>query len=169
MAVIENGGSNNHVEPNDVDQSKSLISKSRSSDQHQSSDQQKTAVNGNGNLVYGNNGVSNNHHQHQMAVNGVDHHNQEEEEEDGFKKEMRDLAEMLSNLNPMAAEFVPPSLSNNYTRPLLVPPSPTPHFGYTAINNFLLQTNGTTFTNSNGTTRLVIGFFLLFISLSGAD
>nr|KAJ0205604.1 hypothetical protein LSAT_V11C500252990 [Lactuca sativa] len=153
MAVVENGGSNSHVEPNDVDQSKSLISKSRSSDQHQSSDQQKTTPpNGNGSLAY-NNGVSNNHHQHQMTTNGVDHHNQEdeeEEEEEGFKKEMRDLAEMLSKLNPMAAEFVPPSLSNNHPRPLLVPPSPTSHFGYAAINNFLLQTNTTpAFTNAN--------------------
>lgn len=82
MAVVENGGSNSHVEPNDVDQSKSLISKSRSSDQHQSSDQQKTTPpNGNGSLAY-NNGVSNNHHQHQMTTNGVDHHNQEDEEEE---------------------------------------------------------------------------------------
>ncbi|CAI9285117.1 unnamed protein product [Lactuca saligna] len=161
MAVVENGGSNSRVEPNDVDQSKPLISKSRSSDQQQSSDQQKTTPpNGNGSLAY-NNGVSNNHHQHQMTTNGVDHHNQEdddddddeeeeEEEEEGFKKEMRDLAEMLSKLNPMAAEFVPPSLSNNHPRPLLVPPSPTSHFGYAAINNFLLQTNTTpAFTNAN--------------------
>ncbi|XP_024964237.1 polyadenylate-binding protein-interacting protein 12-like isoform X2 [Cynara cardunculus var. scolymus] len=143
MAVVENGGSNNHVEPNDVDQSKSSISKSRSSDQHQSSDQQKkmTTPNGNGGLLYGNS-VSNNH-QHQMAMNGVD------QEEEGFKKEMRDLAEMLSKLNPMAAEFVPPSLSNNQTRSFLVPPSPAAHFGYAAINNFLLQTNNTAFTNAN--------------------
>lgn len=155
MAVVENGGSDNRVESADVDQSKSLISKSRPSDQNQSSDQPKTTSNGNGSVVYGN-GASNNHHQHQMPVNGVDHRDHEEEE--GFKKEMRDLAEMLSNLNPMAAEFVPPSLSNNHTRPLLVPPSPTAHYGYAAINNFLLQTNNTAFTNSNsnsiGTTRM---------------
>ncbi|KAI3707723.1 hypothetical protein L6452_26352 [Arctium lappa] len=114
MAVVENGGS---VEPNDVDQSKSSIS---------NSDQQKK--NGNGGLLYGNG------NQHQMAMN--------QEEEEGFKKEMRDLAEMLSKLNPMAAEFVP---SNNQTRSsFLIPPSPAAHFGYAAINNFLLQTNNTT-------------------------
>lgn len=31
---------------------------------------------------------------------------------DGFRKEIRDLEELLSKLNPMAEEFVPPSLSN---------------------------------------------------------
>ncbi|KAI3814294.1 hypothetical protein L1987_19045 [Smallanthus sonchifolius] len=125
MAVVENGGSNNLA---DVDQS----------DQHQSSDQQQVTSNGNGSMLY----VSNNHHQHQhqMAMNG---------EEEGFKKEMRDLAEMLSKLNPMAAEFVPPShSSNNYIRPLVVPPSPTAHFGYAAVNNFLLQTNNALFANA---------------------
>lgn len=32
---------------------------------------------------------------------------------DGFKKEMRDLEELLSKLNPMAEEFVPPSLNSS--------------------------------------------------------
>ncbi|KAI3775925.1 hypothetical protein L1987_45685 [Smallanthus sonchifolius] len=60
-----------------------------------------------------------NHH-HRTKMNGVDH------EAEGFQKDMMDLAEMLSKLNPMAAEFVPPSLSNNYFNsppPLLPPPS----------------------------------------------
>lgn len=34
------------------------------------------------------------------------------EGEDGFKQEMRDLEELLSKLNPMAEEFVPPSQAN---------------------------------------------------------
>ncbi|KAJ0867653.1 putative ataxin-2 [Helianthus annuus] len=63
MGVVENG---NHA--GSVDQQ-----------QHQSSDQQKNMLYGNGN-----------------------------HEEEGFRKEMRDLADMLSKLNPMAAEFVPP-------------------------------------------------------------
>ena len=59
MAVVENGESNNRVESNDTDQSKSSISKSRSNDHNQSSDQQKNVIaNGNGSLLYGN-GVSN--------------------------------------------------------------------------------------------------------------
>ncbi|KAI3695699.1 hypothetical protein L1987_78698 [Smallanthus sonchifolius] len=126
MAVVENGGSNNQA---DVDQS----------DQHQSSDQQQVTSNGNGSMLY----VSNNHHQ--MEMNG---------EEEDFRKEIRDLAEMLSKLNPMAAEFVPPSLSNNnYIRPLVVPPSPTAHFGYAAVNNFLLQTNNALFANATSNAR----------------
>ncbi|KAL6004160.1 Poly(A) RNA polymerase cid11 [Asimina triloba] len=32
---------------------------------------------------------------------------------EGFQQDMRDLEELLSKLNPMAAEFIPPSLSNN--------------------------------------------------------
>lgn len=47
------------------------------------------------------------------------HHNQQrsaigsEADDEGFKREMRELEEMFSKLNPMAQEFVPPSLSNN--------------------------------------------------------
>ncbi|XP_020092252.1 polyadenylate-binding protein-interacting protein 11 [Ananas comosus] len=33
---------------------------------------------------------------------------------DGFKREMRDLEELLSKLNPMAEEFVPPSLVSSH-------------------------------------------------------
>ncbi|XP_071701132.1 polyadenylate-binding protein-interacting protein 12-like isoform X2 [Rutidosis leptorrhynchoides] len=141
MAIVENNGSNNHVENDVVDQSKST------------SDQQKKMTtngngngngnsnsNGNGNLLYSGNGVSNNHNIH-------DHDH--DQEDDGYKKDMRDLAEMLSKLNPMAAEFVPPSHLNNYARPLLVPPSPAAYFGYAAINNFLMQTNNNAFTDAN--------------------
>ncbi|KAL2527530.1 Polyadenylate-binding protein-interacting protein 11 [Abeliophyllum distichum] len=66
---------------------------------------------------------------------------------EGFKREMRDLEEMLSKLNPMAKEFVPPShnVKSNDGRhgTIVVPP---PHaagavggiFGYNA-NGFLMQ------------------------------
>ncbi|XP_076934420.1 polyadenylate-binding protein-interacting protein 11-like isoform X2 [Bidens hawaiensis] len=76
-----------------------------------------------------------------MVMNGGDHHDHK-----GFNKEMRDLAEMLSKLNPMAAEFVPPSLSGNHVRPVMVP---TAHFGFAAVNNFLLQTNNPLFANAS--------------------
>ncbi|KAE9587269.1 hypothetical protein Lal_00004515 [Lupinus albus] len=54
---------------------------------------------------------------------------------ESFKRDMRDLEELLSKLNPMAEEFVPPSLINN--------------FGYLAAhdavfgypNNFVLPNN----------------------------
>lgn len=37
-----------------------------------------------------------------------------ENKSDGFKNDMRDLVEMLSKLNPMAKEFVPPSLAKQH-------------------------------------------------------
>ncbi|GER46745.1 polyadenylate-binding protein [Striga asiatica] len=66
--------------------------------------------------------------------------------EEGFKREMRDLEEMLSKLNPMAKEFVPPSLSfldGRQPRFLVAPPhvvaaAAAGHFGFTATG-FLLQ------------------------------
>ncbi|KVH91475.1 polyadenylate-binding protein-interacting protein 12-like isoform X1 [Cynara cardunculus var. scolymus] len=144
MAVVENGGS---IESNDVDQSESSVLISRSNDNHQSFHQEKNIMtNVNGTSINGN-GVAS-HQQHQMVVNGVDRHDHEEED---FKKEMRDLEEMLSKLNPMAEEFVPPSLSNNsYNRTLVQSPSVAGHFGYAAANDFLLQTNHTAFFNVNG-------------------
>ncbi|KAL4557222.1 hypothetical protein LXL04_035395 [Taraxacum kok-saghyz] len=63
---------------------------------------------------------------------------------DGFKKEMRDLEEMLSKLNPMAEEFVP------HQRPQLISSSPA-QFGYAAVNNFLLHTSNAAFANGTPT------------------
>ena len=63
--------------------------------------------------------------------------------EDGgesFNRDMRDLAELLSKLNPMAEEFVPPSLAKNHG---YLPGGGG--LGYT--NNFLLPAN---FGNANG-------------------
>lgn len=60
---------------------------------------------------------------------------------DSFKREMRDLEELLSKLNPMAEEFVPPSLTN--THGFLA--GPNTGFGFT--NNFMLPNN---FGSANG-------------------
>ncbi|KAL0382480.1 UNVERIFIED_CONTAM: Polyadenylate-binding protein-interacting protein 11 [Sesamum calycinum] len=52
--------------------------------------------------------------QHSINGNGVPQEKKMNEDDDGgegFKREMRDLEEMLSKLNPMAEEFVPPSLA----------------------------------------------------------
>nr|GMD20501.1 polyadenylate-binding protein-interacting protein 12-like [Ipomoea batatas] len=60
---------------------------------------------------------------------------------EGFKreKEMRDLEDMLSKLNPMAEEFVPPSLTTaGNHRPVFLPPGGG-HFGYDASNFVALQ------------------------------
>lgn len=68
---------------------------------------------------------------------------------EGFKREMRDLEDMLSKLNPMAEEFVPPSLAANNPLRLLTPAGP---FGYPA-NNFVIQTNSG-IPNGNSTRRV---------------
>ncbi|CAL5405469.1 unnamed protein product [Camellia sinensis] len=154
MAVVENAGSSNRTD-SDVDQSKSNqtgtqnISSNpilRSNDQnfhmivHQ---QQKTTpaiamntsqVNGTGNhkaemslVQHGING--NGVQSHPMVANGVELRRNGDDGGEGFNREMRDLEEMLSKLNPMAEEFVPPSLATHI-----------PQLGYTA--NFVMQTNG---------------------------
>lgn len=82
-----------------------------------------------------------------QRMNGVDLRRNGEIDEDGdggeegFKreKEMRDLEDMLSKLNPMAEEFVPPSLSSAGNHiPVLLPPGGG-HFGYDASNFVALQ------------------------------
>ena len=68
--------------------------------------------------------------------------------EDG--RDIRDLEELLSKLNPMAEEFVPPSLANGHVW------SAGAAFGY--ANNFVLQPN---FGNGNGNAGRRV-WFLLF-------
>ncbi|KAL5145737.1 Polyadenylate-binding protein-interacting protein 12 [Glycine soja] len=107
-----------------------------------------------------NNGVFN-HQQHQetvpgtmpMHANGVNNDGygmngvmSGENEGESFKRDMRDLEELLSKLNPMAEEFVPPSLSN--THGYLAGPGAGAGFGYP--NNFILLNN---FGNANGQTN----------------
>lgn len=75
-----------------------------------------------------------------QRVNGVVLRNGEDGAE-SFKRDIRDLEELLSKLNPMAEEFVPPSLakSNGYFD------GAAGGFGF--ANNFLMQSN---FGNANG-------------------
>ncbi|KAK4431267.1 Polyadenylate-binding protein-interacting protein 11 [Sesamum alatum] len=99
--------------------------------------------------------VSNGLHQlqqHPINGNGVPLEKKMDEDDDGgegFKREMRDLEEMLSKLNPMAEEFVPPSLSalagGGPHRLLVASPhaaavaaASAGHFGYNA-NGFVMQ------------------------------
>ncbi|RZC57267.1 hypothetical protein C5167_004568 [Papaver somniferum] len=61
----------------------------------------------NNNMTNGNSGYGLQQQQQQQ------NNHQQKISEEGFKRDMRDLEELLSKLNPMAEEFVPPSLSNN--------------------------------------------------------
>nr|XP_011470178.1 PREDICTED: polyadenylate-binding protein-interacting protein 12-like isoform X2 [Fragaria vesca subsp. vesca] len=78
--------------------------------------------------------------EHQMVKSGGYGTDQSSNGHENFKKDMRDLEELLSKLNPMAQEFIPLSLANN-NQGFALPGG----FGYT--NNLLLQTNSG---NGNG-------------------
>ncbi|GAY66154.1 hypothetical protein CUMW_246530 [Citrus unshiu] len=86
-----------------------------------------------------------------VNVNASDSHMERKMGESFKDCEMRDLVDMLSKLNPMAAEFVPPSLANGQIfnfNPAFFGPN---GFGYT--NNFIMHTDGTANTNGHTTTR----------------
>ncbi|PHU14315.1 Polyadenylate-binding protein-interacting protein 11 [Capsicum chinense] len=117
------------------------------------------------------NGIQQQQQQHSVNGNGVDHSIEHQKMngvdlrnggvvdgdggDEGFKKEMRDLEEMLSKLNPQAEEFVPPSLANNN---MLVPfPPGTMHFGFDA-NNFLMQIDQGGVANGNLNKRKKNGY-----------
>lgn len=128
--------------------------------------QQQHTLAGNG--MPDRNHSNNNSHQN---INGLDMMRNGSVEDDGvgdggegFKREMRDLEEMLSKLNPMAEEFVPPSLAANGHHRLLQPAAGA--FGYTA-NNFVMHTN-TGIPNGNPTRRVILlshqhHFFFIFL------
>ncbi|KAK4489794.1 hypothetical protein RD792_000435 [Penstemon davidsonii] len=136
MAVVENAGvstmtsSNREVTQNDVASNNQKSTKPTDQNYHLMQQQQQQQKISNG-------------HNHQKKMNGGD------DDGEGFKREMRDLEEMLSKLNPMAEEFVPPSLvgggGHHHHRMLLAPPHPAAvaaaaaaHFGYSA-NGFVMQ------------------------------
>ncbi|GLU12092.1 hypothetical protein SLE2022_287990 [Rubroshorea leprosula] len=93
------------------------------------------------NTSNGNTQVSNGCDRNQHGVlksggfNGVG--NLESGDDQQFKNDMRDLVDILSKLNPMAEEFVPPSISNHHFL--------GNGFGYT--NNFVVHANSG---NGNG-------------------
>ncbi|KAK9059135.1 hypothetical protein SSX86_021754 [Deinandra increscens subsp. villosa] len=112
MAVVDNGVPNSNSNTN-------TINRVESNDVVDQSVQSDSSV-----MVSRSNNVHQNHH---------------EEEDSSFKKEIRDLEEMLSKLNPMAEEFVPPSLSNNgYNNGVLLQslsPPAAARFGYASFGN----------------------------------
>lgn len=73
-------------------------------------------------------------HIQQSNNNGVELQRSRENGDEGFKRDIRDLEELLSKLNPMAEEFVPPSLLNGIN-------VGSYGFGYAFTDNFAMQTN----------------------------
>ncbi|CAA3023425.1 polyadenylate-binding -interacting 11-like [Olea europaea subsp. europaea] len=129
-----------------VDQNLHLMVQKISSPQ---SNDQPYSINGNGVSKANITGSNNQSHQ---KMNG------EDDGGEGFKREMRDLEEMLSKLNPMAQEFVPPSLGSAYHRLVLPPPQAAGHYGYNA-NMFLLQQHvNSGVPNGNSTRRKNNGY-----------
>ena len=146
MAVAENvginGGAANRTDshaPNDTDPSKSNHMDTHHSNPILRSNDQNFHQQQNGTV---NHKTQTSFAQQGIKGSGVQNHRSVENGDDGsegFKREMRDLEEFLSKLNPMAEEFVPPSLGHH------IPVMPVPsggHFGYTnSFDSFLMQTN----------------------------
>ncbi|WOH06615.1 hypothetical protein DCAR_0626043 [Daucus carota subsp. sativus] len=61
-----------------------------------------------------------------------------DEEEEGFEREMRDLEQLLSNLDPLAQDYVPPMV-DHAVNPVLQ--NSAPHFGCVADGNTWMPTN----------------------------
>lgn len=119
------------------------------------SDQNLNTTNNNSNGVPNGNHGFMSHQMGQMHVNGAQ--NQLLVVNNGgesFNREMRDLEELLSKLNPMAEEFVPPSLITNYQGYLAA--GPNAGFGYP--NNFMIQNNSG---NANGQINRRVWMFCL--------
>ncbi|XP_022866749.1 polyadenylate-binding protein-interacting protein 11-like [Olea europaea var. sylvestris] len=157
MAVVENAGicvesSSNRADPNGPPENTS-VNHNHSQFTKAAANQKSTKPTDNGYHLIQSNG----HHHPQHRTNGdgatkallinnpVERKlNSGDDGDEGFKREMRDLAEMLSKLNPMAEEFVPPSLAVNGTgghhRLMIASPhdAAAGFFGYNA-NGFVMQ------------------------------
>lgn len=71
------------------------------------------------------------HHHHQDSTRQDSDRHHHHESYDDFKKDIKDLEELLSKLNPMAEEFVPPSLVNGGAGSA----------GNFYVNNFMMMNN----------------------------
>lgn len=148
MAVAENAGAKIGSSGQNLDNNNTVVSAEDSSEVEKSKTRtDQNLSNGGfnhehhpGNIAVPNGNYSYNAQVGQMQANGVQ--NQQlvmnndgygENGDESFKRDMRDLAELLSKLNPMAEEFVPPSLTNSHGYLA----GPNAGFGYP--NNFILQ------------------------------
>lgn len=93
-------------------------------------------------------------------VNGGGENNQMLDDGEGYKShEMRDLVEMLSKLNPLAEEFVPPSLAaNGPNNNFNLNPGYFGGNGFGFANNFAINTNSAGNTNGHTPRRKRNGY-----------
>ncbi|GFP88757.1 polyadenylate-binding protein-interacting protein 11 [Phtheirospermum japonicum] len=157
MAVVENADANAMTSSNQDTQQNDVAAADHHHHQQQqpakaASNTQKSTKPTDQNFQLMHQKISNGHHQpHPINGHGAPPEkemNGDDDAGDEFKREMRDLEEMLSKLNPMAEEFVPPSLSalsggGGIHRFLVAPPhavaaAAAGHFGYNT-NGFLMQ------------------------------
>ncbi|GLU17606.1 hypothetical protein SLE2022_339660 [Rubroshorea leprosula] len=138
MAVVENG-SNQGASPvsNDQDQTKQNHGRGRiDQNLHQNDQGLYSKIGG----------------PHHRSNSGDLQRSNGDEVEDSFKRDMRELQELFSKLNPMAEEFVPPSLANHGLNGNALNGV---NGGFYANNSFLPNNNmnGNGQINSNGTGR----------------
>ncbi|KAL7147275.1 hypothetical protein ABFS83_06G097400 [Erythranthe nasuta] len=162
MAVVENAGVDAVAPSNRDGQHNDAAADHQQSTKAAAANGQKSTKPADQNHHLAQQKVSNGHHYHQLenTINGGGdgrHHVEEvkvngggDDGGEGFKREMRDLEEMLSKLNPMAKEFVPPSMATvvfgggiHHGLMVAAPPpqvaaAAAGHFGYTA-NGFVIQ------------------------------
>ncbi|GLT64636.1 hypothetical protein SLA2020_371160 [Shorea laevis] len=135
MAVVENG-SNQGASPvsNDQDQTKQNHGRGRIDQSLHQNDQGLYSKIG---------GL------HHRSNSGDLQRSNGDEVEDSFKRDIRELQELFSKLNPLAEEFVPPSHANHGLNGNAL------HGGFYANNSFLPNNNmnGNGQINSNGTGR----------------
>lgn len=96
------------------------------------------------------------HHCQMNVINDSRMNNHHDDDEgDEFEIEMRDLEELLSNLNPIAPDYVPHIVANE-ARPVL--PNSAPYFAYVAGGNTLVPTNSPVADGKNSATQ--VGFYI---------
>ncbi|KAL8538181.1 hypothetical protein ACS0TY_000224 [Phlomoides rotata] len=145
MAVVENAGIN-AITSSNRDSQQTDVDAAAADDHHQqrspktAANIQKSTIPADQSFHMMQQNISNGHHQQQEKIDGDD------DEGEGFKRDMRDLEEMLSKLNPMAKEFVPPSLSafggGGGLHKLLVPPHAAAAVAAAAAGHFGFNANG---------------------------
>ncbi|KAK1366393.1 Polyadenylate-binding protein-interacting protein 11 [Heracleum sosnowskyi] len=91
-------------------------------------------------------------HHHQMNVMNDSRMNNYHDYDGGeeLEREMRELEELLSNLNPIAQDYVPP----NNARPLL--PNSAPYFDYVADGNTFVPTDSPVAAGTNFVTQNIV-------------